>query len=129
MFDFRDIGAAMERADEPRQLPQGQVPGPGEAQPGLPLTPVAWDRVVVHADLDAFFAAAEVLRRPNLRGRPVIVGGRPGGRGVVASASYEARQRGVRSAMPVAQAVRLCPDALFLPPDGPYYRRLSHRFR
>ncbi len=88
-----------------------------------------WERVVVHADLDAFFAAAEILRRPELRGRPVVVGGRPGGRGVVAAASYEARARGVRSAMPVSQAVRLCPDAVFLPPDGAYYRALSRRFQ
>ncbi|HET9014233.1 MAG TPA: DNA polymerase IV [Thermomicrobiaceae bacterium] len=88
-----------------------------------------WQRVVVHADLDAFFAAAEILRHPELRGRPVIVGGQPGGRGVVASASYEARAHGVRSAMPAAQALRLCPGAVFLPGDGAYYRALSHRFR
>ena len=84
---------------------------------------------VIHADLDAFFAAAEVLRNPELAGKPVIVGGSPGGRGVVASASYEARVYGVRSAMPVAQAARLCPDAIFVRPDGTLYRDLSHRFR
>jgi len=88
-----------------------------------------WQRVVIHADLDAFFAAAEILRHPELRGRPVIVGGQPGGRGVVASASYEARADGVRSAMSAAQALRLCPQAVFLPGDGAYYRDLSHRFR
>lgn len=88
-----------------------------------------WQRVIVHADLDAFFAAAEILRHPELRGKPVIVGGRPGGRGVVAAASYEARAFGVHSAMPAAQAVRLCPDAIFLPGDGDYYRDLSRRFQ
>lgn len=88
-----------------------------------------WPRVIVHADLDAFFAAAEILRRPELRGKPVIVGGRPGGRGVVAAASYEARAYGVRSAMPIAQAVRLCPHGVFLPGDHAYYRELSGRFR
>lgn len=84
---------------------------------------------VIHADLDAFFAAAEVLRNPDLAGKPVIVGGSPGGRGVVASASYEARVYGVRSAMPVGQAARLCPHAVFVRPDGNLYRDLSHRFR
>ncbi len=85
------------------------------------------ERWIAHIDLDAFFATAEVLRRPELRGRPVIVGG--GQRGVVASATYEARASGVRSAMPVAQARRLCPGAVFLPGDFPYYRELSGQFR
>lgn len=88
-----------------------------------------WERVIIHADLDAFFAAAEILRRPELRGKPVIVGGRPGGRGVVSAASYEARAYGVRSAMPIAQAVRRCPKGVFLPVDGAYYRKLSRQFR
>lgn len=88
-----------------------------------------WQRVIVHADLDAFFASAEILRRPELRGLPVIVGGQPGGRGVVAAASYEARAFGVHSAMSAAQAHRLCPQAVFLPGDGDYYRDLSQRFR
>jgi DNA polymerase-4 len=86
-------------------------------------------RWVIHADLDAFFAAAEVLRRPELAGQPLIVGGAPDGRGVVASASYEARAYGVRSAMATAQALRLCPDALVLPGDHRYYRELSGRFQ
>jgi DNA polymerase-4 len=88
-----------------------------------------WQRVIVHADLDAFFASAEILRRPELRGKPVIVGGQPGGRGVVAAASYEARAFGVHSAMSAGQAARLCPQAIFLPGDGAYYHDLSQRFR
>lgn len=92
-------------------------------------TDANWQRAVIHADLDCFFAAAELRRHPELRGKPVIVGGRPGGCGIVASASYEARAYGVRSAMPAGQAARLCPDAVFLPVDGPYYRELSRAFR
>src|SRR4051794_41203544 len=77
-------------------------------------------RWIFHIDLDAFFASAEVLRRPELRGKPVIVGGAT--RGVVASATYEARRFGVHSAMPMGQALRLCPDAVVvgrLPPFHP----------
>jgi DNA polymerase-4 len=86
-------------------------------------------RWVIHADLDAFFAAAEVLRRPELAGKPVLVGGSPEGRGVVASATYEARQFGVRSAMPMAQAIRLCPAAIIVRPDATFYSTLSRQFR
>ncbi len=86
-------------------------------------------RAVLHADLDAFFAAAEVCRRPELGGQPLIVGGRPGGRGVVSSANYEARRYGIRSGMPVAQAERLCPQAVFLPVDFAYYRGRAEQFR
>lgn len=86
-------------------------------------------RAVLHADLDAFFAAAEVRRRPELAGKPLIVGGRPGGRGVVSSASYEARHYGIRSGMPITQAERLCPQAVFLPVDFAYYRELAEQFR
>jgi DNA polymerase-4 len=80
---------------------------------------------ILHVDLDAFFAAVEQRDRPELRGRPVIVGGAPGSRGVVSAASYEARRYGVRSAMPLRTAAALCPGGVFLPVDGAKYRRAS----
>jgi DNA polymerase-4 len=75
--------------------------------------------------MDAFYAAIEQRDRPDLRGRPVIVGASPSGRGVVSAASYEARVFGVRSAMPIGRAARLCPQAVFLPVDMEKYRRVS----
>lgn len=81
---------------------------------------------IAHVDMDAFFVEVERLRRPELRGRPVVVGG-AGARSVVASASYEARRHGVRSAMPMVQARRLCPSLVIVPPDGGAYGEASHR--
>ena len=90
------------------------------------MTAPAAARTVLHVDLDAFFAAVEQRDRPELRGRPVIVGGGgPGDRGVVSAASYEARRFGVRSAMPLRTAGRLCPHGVFLPVDGARYQRVS----
>ena len=82
-------------------------------------------RHIIHADLDAFYAAVEQLDDPELRGKPVLVGGRPDGRGVVATASYEAREFGVRSAMPMATAVRQCPEGIVIRPRFDRYHQVS----
>ena len=91
------------------------------------MPPVDGVRRILHCDMDCFYAAVHMRDDPELHDRPVVVGGDPGGRGVVAAASYEARRFGVHSAMPAAQAVRLCPDAVFLRPDFERYRRESER--
>jgi len=98
-----------------------------DAHPARRGHDVAWPRVILHADLDAFFASVEQLDHPEWRGRPVLVGGR-GPRSVVAAASYEARRHGCRSAMPMAQALRLCPSAIVAPPRGARYREISSAF-
>jgi DNA polymerase-4 len=72
-------------------------------------------RAIIHLDLDAFFAAVEVLKEPELTGKPLLIGGRPAGRGVVAAASYPARAFGIHSAMPMARALVLCPEAIVRP--------------
>ncbi len=84
-------------------------------------------RAIIHLDLDAFFAAVEVLENPDLAGKPVLVGGQPQERGVVAAASYPAREFGIRSAMPMYLALRSCPDAIILPPRHSLYRNYSRQ--
>jgi DNA polymerase-4 len=86
-------------------------------------------RKIVHVDMDAFYASVEALDNPDLRGKPVLVGGRPEQRGVVASASYEARRFGCRSAMPMRTAIRLCPRAIVVPPRFRRYHELSQRIQ
>ena len=82
-------------------------------------------RYIIHADLDAFYAAVEQLDNPDLAGKPVIVGGSPENRGVVATASYEARKFGVHSAMPMSRAVRLCPEGVRVSPRFQRYKEIS----
>lgn len=91
----------------------------------MPAIPSA---TILHVDLDAFFAAVEQRDHPELRGRPVIVGGSRGDRGVVSAASYEARRFGVRSAMPLRTAAALCPDGVFVPVRGERYGEVSRAF-
>jgi DNA polymerase IV len=87
----------------------------------------AWVRKILHLDLDAFFCAVEEQQSPGLVGRPFAVGGRPSERGVVSSCSYPARRLGIHSAMPMAQALKLCPNLVVLPPRIPLYSQVSNQ--
>ena len=94
----------------------------------MAFPPETGRRVVLHVDMDAFYASVEIRDRPELQGKPVVVGADPRDghtRGVVLTASYEARRFGVRSAMPCTQALRLCPEAVFVPPHHDVYARVS----
>ena len=86
-------------------------------------------RKIIHIDMDAFFASVEQRDNPKYQNKPLIVGGKPNSRGVVAACSYEARQFGIHSAMPCSQAYRLCPQAIFVPPRFEAYREVSNQIR
>src|SRR3712207_1585082 len=103
-------------------MSRGRVPpaGPTSGPPGDDT-----GCTVLHVDMDAFYASVSLLARPDLRGLPVIVGG-GGTRGVVLSATYEARVHGVHSAMPMMRARRMCPQAVVVAPDHDAYARASH---
>jgi len=90
---------------------------------------MAKQRKIIHVDMDAFFASVEQRDQPEYQGKPLIVGGQPNSRGVVAACSYEARKFGIHSAMPCSRAYRLCPKAIFVPPRFEAYREVSQQIR
>ena len=85
--------------------------------------------MILHIDMDAFYASVEIRDNPKLKGLPVVVGGSPKGRGVISAASYEARKFGIFSAMPSAQAIRLCPSVVFVKGRMDHYAKISKQIR
>lgn len=95
----------------------------------LHMVNVAAQRKIIHVDMDCFYAAVEVKHRPELRGKPIGIGGPPNTRSVLCTASYEARKFGVKAAMPSSMAVRLCPDLILVPPNFDLYQEESRKVR
>lgn len=106
-------------------MADNEKPGALRLPPSTTLAKGLWFRKFIHLDMDAFFAAVEQRDNPELKGKPVIVGGNPNSRSVVSTCSYEARKFGVHSGMPTSQAKRLCPDGIFLHPDFEKYSAAS----
>src|SRR5579883_3172723 len=97
--------------------------------PSSSASSLAAVRKIIHIDMDAFFASVEQRDQPDYRGKPLVVGGSPESRGVVAAASYEARRFGIHSAMPSRTAVQKCPQLIFVRPRFEVYRAISHQIR
>jgi DNA polymerase-4/DNA polymerase IV (DinB-like DNA polymerase) len=93
------------------------------------MSRMAKQQIIIHVDMDAFYAAVEVRDDPSLAGKPLIIGALPTERGVVATASYEARRYGVHSAMNIKEAYRLCPHGIYMHPNFDKYRQVSERLR
>ena len=121
MTPLARVRPALRGQGDSHRVPSDVSAGYGEA-----VSDETPPRVIAHLDMDAFYVSVELQRRPDLKGLPVVVAG-SGPRAVVTTASYEARKFGVFSATPAARARRLCPDAVFIPPDFEVYRETLAR--